>query len=393
MKNMIISGTGNSRKIKTSLPENTTWADALAMMRAGTFPIDLNGVNSSGISQEGTPLNKDTLMPDALATAIQTLTGEIFSQEPTPANQMHLLVNFLGNNAVSRNVTASVDINDVTKTGYYVFDLSIEELTHFPEDLPRSGQGYLLALANSITPSTQKMVQILAAASGIWVRTKSAGTFGAWLRMASFSNLATTSANGLMSAADKAMMENSVVRGSKPAPTGATSLDDFTTSGIYWVSSSTYASGWPTGESGYAMLNVFFDGGGARLQELTMYDGNGLNRRYCRMYINAQWYVWRPIATGAGTAWGLDQAPQITANSDLNNLKTPGNYTSPGNVTSTLTNAPPVASNAFILKVMVGHLSNTWVQMAIDVTGAAMFLRYFNRSTWGSWYKYSGTAV
>lgn len=124
-----------------------------------------------------------------------------------------------------------------------------------------------------------------------------------------------------------------------------------------------------------------------------MYDGNGRNRRYCRMYINAQWYAWQPIATGAGTAWGLNLAPQITANSDLNNLKTPGNYTSPGNVTSTLTNAPPVASGAFILKVMAGHLANTYVQEAIDVTGAAMFLRYFNTSSWGSWYKYSGTAV
>lgn len=183
------------------------------------------------------------------------------------------------------------------------------------------------------------------------------------------------------------------MRGGRTAPSGATSLDQFTVSGIYWVYSTTYPNGWPSGESGYAVLNVFHDGGGARVQELTMYDGNGRNRRYCRMYINSQWYPWRQIATGAGVPWGLDLGTQITANSNLNDFRTPWNYTSPGNITSTLVNAPPVASGAFVLKVMAGHLANTWVQMAIDVTGAAIFIRYYNTSSWGSWYKYTGTAV
>ena len=183
------------------------------------------------------------------------------------------------------------------------------------------------------------------------------------------------------------------MRGGRTAPSGATSLDQFTVSGIYWVYSTTYPSGWPSGESGYAVLIVFHDGGGARVQELTMYDGNGRNKRYCRMYINSQWYPWQKIATGAGTAWGLDLGAQLATGTDLNNLRTPMNYASPGNITSTLVHAPPVASGAFVLKVMAGHLANTWVQMAIDVTGAAIFIRYYNTSSWGSWYKYTGTAV
>ena len=122
-----------------------------------------------------------------------------------------------------------------------------------------------------------------------------------------------------------------------------------------------------------------------------MYDGNGLNRRYCRMYINSQWYAWRQITTG--TAWSLDLGTQIAANTNLNNLRTPRNYTSPTNITPTLTNAPPVSSNAFILKVMAGHVANTFIQYAIDVTGAQIYIRYYNTSSWGKWYRYSGTAV
>ena len=388
MKNMVILGTGNSRYLKTSLPEGTTWEEALAMMREGSFPMDFNGLNPFGYSQRGTQLDTETLMPDTLANKIATLTGTIISQEPTPANQLSTLVDYLDGNTISHLSGVTLELDSMDKTGYVFLTLGQSEEMHYPDDAPSTGKALLIVINRF-----QQISQIFITGSAMWTRLRESTSdgFGPWVRWVTTNDLATTSANGLMSAADKAMMENSVVRGSKPAPTGATSLDDFTTSGIYWVSSSTYASGWPTGESGYAILNVFFDGGGARVQELTMYDGNGWNRRYCRMYINAQWYAWQPIVTG--TAWGLTQGPPITANSDLNNLKTPGNYTSPSDVTSTLTNAPPVYSRAFILKVMVGHVSNTCVQMAIDVTGDAMFLRYFNRSTWGSWYKYSGTAV
>ncbi len=111
---------------------------------------------------------------------------------------------------------------------------------------------------------------------------------------------ATAGSDGLMSAADKYIFDNSTVRG-RGAGTEA-SLDSYMAAGTYWLSSATTTSGWPAAEgSGVknAVLNVFYDRGGARLQELTMYDGNGLNRRYCRMYINSRWYPWRTITTGA----------------------------------------------------------------------------------------------
>lgn len=75
MKDMIPKGTGNSRKLKSSLSTGTTWEQALEMLRAGTFPIDLNGLNADGIQQEGTALNKANLLSDDTASALR-LSGD-----------------------------------------------------------------------------------------------------------------------------------------------------------------------------------------------------------------------------------------------------------------------------------------------------------------------------
>ena len=75
MKDSILKGTGNSRFLKSAIPEGTTWAEALAMLRAGTFPMDLNGINSAGFQQVGTPLNKANLLKDVNALTLG-LTGD-----------------------------------------------------------------------------------------------------------------------------------------------------------------------------------------------------------------------------------------------------------------------------------------------------------------------------
>lgn len=67
MKDGIIKGTGNSRFLKSSIPARTTWEEALAMLIAGTFPVDLNGINADGWQQTGTPLNKENILTDPVA--------------------------------------------------------------------------------------------------------------------------------------------------------------------------------------------------------------------------------------------------------------------------------------------------------------------------------------
>lgn len=70
MIDSVLRGTGNSRFLKSAVPAGTSWADALAMLQAGTFPIDLNGINNAGFQQVGTPLNKANLLKDATAAQI-----------------------------------------------------------------------------------------------------------------------------------------------------------------------------------------------------------------------------------------------------------------------------------------------------------------------------------
>lgn len=70
MIDSVLKGTGNSRFLKSAVPAGTSWADALAMLQDGTFPIDFNGINAEGFQQIGTPLNKANLLKDATAAQI-----------------------------------------------------------------------------------------------------------------------------------------------------------------------------------------------------------------------------------------------------------------------------------------------------------------------------------
>ena len=86
MKDFVSKNQGNSRYLKTNLAAGTTWDDALASMRAGTFPIDLNGVNSAGYTQLGTALNKANLLTDATASAL-----ELSQSDPTVNDALNAL--------------------------------------------------------------------------------------------------------------------------------------------------------------------------------------------------------------------------------------------------------------------------------------------------------------
>lgn len=70
MIDSVIAGTGNSRYLRTSLAADTTWEDALTMLRAGTFPIDLAGINAAGFTTVGTALTSATLLKAAVCTAL-----------------------------------------------------------------------------------------------------------------------------------------------------------------------------------------------------------------------------------------------------------------------------------------------------------------------------------
>lgn len=70
MKNMQIAGTGNSRFMKSAISETATWEEFRAMLRAGTFTFDFNGINEAGITEKGTPYNVDSVLKDATAVLL-----------------------------------------------------------------------------------------------------------------------------------------------------------------------------------------------------------------------------------------------------------------------------------------------------------------------------------
>ena len=71
MKNFEAKGTGNSRLLKSSIPEGMTWPEALALLRQGSFPVDFAGFNPEGIKEQGTLLNKASLLQDRTAEALE----------------------------------------------------------------------------------------------------------------------------------------------------------------------------------------------------------------------------------------------------------------------------------------------------------------------------------
>ena len=73
MQDGIIAGNGNSRYLKTvsaALGLYPTYEDFMAALIAGTFPIDLNGINIDGWTQQGTALNKANLFSDSTASVL-----------------------------------------------------------------------------------------------------------------------------------------------------------------------------------------------------------------------------------------------------------------------------------------------------------------------------------
>lgn len=112
MIDSVLKGTGNSRFLKSAVPAGTSWADALAMLQAGTFPIDFNGINAEGFQQVGTPLNKANLLKDATAAQIG------LPPTATPDDAFKILAGILGITYVlaSSGVTVTAQNGSDTKT-------------------------------------------------------------------------------------------------------------------------------------------------------------------------------------------------------------------------------------------------------------------------------------
>lgn len=120
MIDSVLKGTGNSRFLKSAVPAGTSWADALAMLQAGTFPIDFNGINTEGFQQVGTPLNKANLLKDATAAQIglpPSTTPDGMFQALGNTGELHVWRKAVKN---AEDVPAGYTLGDV-QTGNFKF--------------------------------------------------------------------------------------------------------------------------------------------------------------------------------------------------------------------------------------------------------------------------------
>lgn len=82
MKDTIIKETGNSRFLRSIVAEDITFAEFIALLRAGQLPIDLAGINEEGIETLGMALSKENLLNEETEVAIW---GNADDRTPTAA--------------------------------------------------------------------------------------------------------------------------------------------------------------------------------------------------------------------------------------------------------------------------------------------------------------------
>ena len=70
MRNSIANGNGDSRYMKSAIPENITHEELVSLLRDGRFPFDFNGINPEGFAQMGHGLTKENLLNDDTETII-----------------------------------------------------------------------------------------------------------------------------------------------------------------------------------------------------------------------------------------------------------------------------------------------------------------------------------
>lgn len=137
MQDAVIKGIGNSRYLKTvgeALSLYPTYEDFLQAMIAGTFPVDFNGINKDGWTQQGTPLNKANLLSDTVISTLGLSTGA----NSTPNDAFNVLAN-IGNVHVWRKTVVA---EEEVPAGYKLVDDNTDRTL---DDVPNA----LINLGNS----------------------------------------------------------------------------------------------------------------------------------------------------------------------------------------------------------------------------------------------------
>ena len=125
MIDSVIAGTGDSRYLRTSLAADTTWEDALTMLRAGTFPIDLAGINAAGFTTVGTALTSATLLKAAVCIALG------LDANATPSDAWEAVIALIEGKADADAVITAIGYDSSTKTLTATINGVVTDVTTF----------------------------------------------------------------------------------------------------------------------------------------------------------------------------------------------------------------------------------------------------------------------
>ena len=168
MQDQIIKGTGNSRFLKSSIPENITFEQFVSLLRAGTFPMDFNGLNDAGIEQLGTPINKSTLLKDQTSKALGFPTTDFADVTPNDAFRALTLLTgatdpttatagAIGQcywNSTDKTLFKCVEINNTAYVWEQITGKTYTEIVTgtVSVEMPSSGETYILTSALGVAP-------------------------------------------------------------------------------------------------------------------------------------------------------------------------------------------------------------------------------------------------
>lgn len=147
MKDFVPLGSGDSRYLKSVSNFKTLYPTFEAFSNAlieGTLPIDLNGVNPSGVAQMGTPLNKANLLADATETAIwgneaNRTVDAALRQVAAAANDAKSVVKLKDVTTSAAAAQVEFDLSDIDLNKY-------RELTFDMELLPQNKVNYAVRM-------------------------------------------------------------------------------------------------------------------------------------------------------------------------------------------------------------------------------------------------------
>ncbi len=162
MKDTIINDTGNSRYLKSAIPADISHEELVAQLRAGTFPVDIKGLNPEGVQQTGTPVSTQTLLAPETAEALN-----LSQDDPTPNDAFAKMIGAAfatsdGNVVdINGNSVLPISVGSYAGTDEKIFTLTfdfIPKIVYIQNNSTSNSQDYAKRAGVCINPMDSVMV-------------------------------------------------------------------------------------------------------------------------------------------------------------------------------------------------------------------------------------------